>query len=83
MNQALLGAKQVHAFDRSADETIEWIQEKDAVISSETYGNDLESIQALMRKHHGFERDLAAVKEQVSLCIPNCNNSVLNFVYWL
>ncbi|CAG0913206.1 unnamed protein product [Notodromas monacha] len=62
---ALLGAKQVHAFDRSADETIEWIQEKDAVISSETYGNDLESIQALMRKHHGFERDLAAVKEQV------------------
>jgi spectrin beta len=56
----------VHAFDRSADETIEWIQEKDAVISSETYGNDLESIQALMRKHHGFERDLAAVKEQVS-----------------
>ena len=62
---ALAGAKQVHAFDRDADETIRWIIEKDAIISSEDYGQDLETIQSLARKHHGFERDLAAVKEQV------------------
>ena len=62
---ALAGAKQVHVFDRNADETISWIAEKDAVISSEDYGHDLETIQGLARIHQGFERDLAAVKEQV------------------
>ncbi|KAK8731676.1 hypothetical protein OTU49_007418 [Cherax quadricarinatus] len=63
--EALAGAKQVHVFDRNADETISWIAEKDAFISSEDYGHDLETIQGLARKHQGFERDLAAVKEQV------------------
>ena len=57
--------QQVHVFDRNADETISWISEKDAFISSEDYGHDLETIQGLARKHQGFERDLAAVKEQV------------------
>ncbi|XP_076029013.1 spectrin beta chain, non-erythrocytic 5 kst isoform X3 [Oratosquilla oratoria] len=63
--EALAGAKQVHVFDRNADETISWIAEKDAIISSEDYGHDLETIQGLARRHQGFERDLAAVKEQV------------------
>lgn len=53
--QALAGAKQVHTFDRSADETISWIHEKDTVLSSEDFGHDLESIQALVRRHEGFE----------------------------
>ena len=61
----MAGAKQVHMFDRSADETVSWISEKDAYISPEDYGNDIETIQQLVRKHHGFERDLAAIKEQV------------------
>ncbi|KAK0173670.1 hypothetical protein PV328_006832 [Microctonus aethiopoides] len=62
---ALAGAKQVHMFDRTADETISWIQEKEASLSADGYGHDLETIQALVRKHQGFETDLAAVKEQV------------------
>lgn len=67
--EALAGAKQVHVFDRTADETIAWIQEKDATLSSEGYGQDLETIQALVRKHQGFETDLAAVKEQVEAVV--------------
>ncbi|PSN40703.1 hypothetical protein C0J52_13751 [Blattella germanica] len=63
--EALAGAKQVHVFDRRADETIGWIQEKDAVLSAQGYGQDLETIQALVRQHQVFETDLAAVKEQV------------------
>lgn len=63
-------------FDRTADETIAWIQEKDATLSSEGYGQDLETIQALVRKHQGFETDLAAVKEQVCY---SCSLS-LNFL---
>lgn len=65
---ALNGAKQVHTFDRSADETIAWIHEKDSsVILDETIAmtDDLESIQAMGRTHKGFESDLAAVREQV------------------
>ncbi|KAL1471295.1 hypothetical protein MTO96_023750 [Rhipicephalus appendiculatus] len=62
---ALAGARQVHTFDRNADETISWIYEKEAVLLNEDFGHDLESIQALSRRHEGFQRDLAAVREQV------------------
>ena len=65
---ALQGAKQVHTSDRSADETIVWIYEKNssnALEVSNTPDDDLQSIQAMIRSHEGFERDLAAVREQV------------------
>ncbi|XP_017956521.1 spectrin beta chain, non-erythrocytic 1 isoform X5 [Drosophila navojoa] len=62
---ALAGAKQVHVYDRVADETISLINEKDASLISEDYGQDLESIQALGRKHQVFESELVAIKEQV------------------
>lgn len=62
---ALAGAKQVHMFDRTADETISWIIEKEAALSMDYFGNDLESIQALVRKHAATETELLAVKEQV------------------
>ncbi|KAL0275436.1 UNVERIFIED_CONTAM: hypothetical protein PYX00_003283 [Menopon gallinae] len=63
--EALAGAKQVHMFDRTADETIEWIGEKDAALTIEGFGQDLETIQAQVRKHEGFETELEAVKKQV------------------
>lgn len=77
--EALAGAKQVHTFDRSADETISWIHEKDAILSSEDYGHDLESIQALIRHHEGFERDLAAVKEQVVALVEEARRLAAQF----
>jgi spectrin beta len=66
---ALSGAKLVHVFDRNADETVTWITEKEAVLYSEDYGQDLEGVRALLRKHAGFEHDLAAVKEQVDAVV--------------
>lgn len=63
--EALAGAKQVHVYDRRADETITWISEKEANLLSEDYGQDLETIQALVRKHDVFNTELGAVKEQV------------------
>lgn len=57
----MAGAKQVHTFDRSADETISWIHEKDTVLSNEDYGQDLETIQALVRRHEGFEVSLVSI----------------------
>lgn len=67
--EALAGAKQVHVYDRMADETISWINEKETAILDEDYGQDLESIQALIRNHAVFESELAAVKNQVELVI--------------
>ena len=46
--------------------------EKDAILSSDDYGRDLASVQALRRKHEGVERDLAALNEKVSTLIPTC-----------
>ena len=45
----------MHAFVRDADDTIEWIQEKDVLVSSDNYGQNLESVRALQVKHEGFE----------------------------
>ncbi|XP_053697591.1 spectrin beta chain, non-erythrocytic 1 isoform X2 [Sabethes cyaneus] len=63
--EALAGAKQVHLFDRTADETITWINEKISAVLSEDYGHDLETIQALVRTHESFEAELGAIKEQL------------------
>jgi len=71
-----MGAKQVHVFDRTADETISWIQEKGALLAAEDYGHDLDTIQTLIQKHQGFEADLAAVKEQVNFKYKN-----IDFIY--
>lgn len=63
--EALDGAKKIHVYDRTADETITWINEKETALISEDYGQDLEEIQALVRKHEIFETELDAVHEQV------------------
>ncbi|XP_013777045.2 LOW QUALITY PROTEIN: spectrin beta chain, non-erythrocytic 1-like [Limulus polyphemus] len=77
--EALQGAKEVHAFDRSASETIGWIDEKDAMLSSEEFGHDLESVQTLVRKHERFETDLAAVKEHVQALVSEARRLCHNY----
>ncbi|KAJ8300491.1 hypothetical protein KUTeg_022010 [Tegillarca granosa] len=64
--ERLFGAHEIQRFNRDADETIVWIMEKDAILSSDDYGRDLASVQALQRKHEGVERDLAALEEKVT-----------------
>ncbi|CAI4227013.1 unnamed protein product [Auanema sp. JU1783] len=60
--EGLFGAHQVQRFNRDGDETLAWIAEKDAALSSGDYGRDLNNVQALQRKHEGTERDLAALE---------------------
>ncbi|RZC41345.1 spectrin alpha chain, non-erythrocytic 1, partial [Asbolus verrucosus] len=62
---ALGGAKQVHVFDRTAEEIISWIHEKQADLSYDTFGQDLESIQDQIRKHQALESEMKAIKEKV------------------
>lgn len=64
--EKLFGAHEIQRFNRDADETVTWIAEKDVVLSSDDYGRDLASVQALQRKHEGVERDLAALEDKVA-----------------
>lgn len=59
---------------RDADETKEWIEEKNQALNTDNYGHDLASVQALQRKHEGFERDLAALGDKVR---------TFELLYWL
>ncbi|XP_074654192.1 spectrin alpha chain-like [Tubulanus polymorphus] len=63
--EKLFGAREIQHFNRDCDETIAWINEKDVTLSSDDYGRDLQSVQALQRKHEVIERDLAALGEKV------------------
>lgn len=51
--------------DSDAEETIAWMVEKDPMLSTDDYGRDLASVQALQRKHDTLERDLNALEEKV------------------
>lgn len=63
--EALISAHQIHFYGRDTHDTLEWIKEKDTVVASEDYGHDLESVQSLLSRHNGLERDLEAISEQV------------------
>uniref|UniRef100_A0A8C4X8M7 Spectrin alpha chain, non-erythrocytic 1 n=1 Tax=Erpetoichthys calabaricus TaxID=27687 RepID=A0A8C4X8M7_ERPCA len=62
----LFGAAEVQRFNRDVDETISWIKEKEQLMASDDFGRDLASVQALLRKHEGLERDLAALGDKVN-----------------
>jgi len=59
----------VHAYVRDADDTIEWIEEKDLLMSSEDYGHDLVTVQALIVKQEGFKVTTSALKLLHYFCI--------------
>lgn len=53
--QNLQSAREVHQFDHDLDELKSWISEKEITLDSEDIGNDLFSVQALIRQHEGLE----------------------------
>merc|ERR1719495_855228 len=63
--EALAGAKMVHAFDKKIDEMLEWILEKEALLSVDVNCPDNESIQDHMQRRDGLKQDLKAISEQV------------------
>uniref|UniRef100_F1KPH2 Spectrin beta chain n=1 Tax=Ascaris suum TaxID=6253 RepID=F1KPH2_ASCSU len=71
--QALQGAIQVHKFDQDADETLGWLEEKEAhqvaVEGEDISGADLPALKQLMIKHDEFMHGVSAVEKQVGdLC---------------
>ncbi|VDK61916.1 unnamed protein product [Onchocerca ochengi] len=68
--QALQGAIQVHKFDQDADETLGWLEEKEAhqvALEDEDISRaDLPALKQLMNKYDEFMRGVAAVEKQVN-----------------
>uniref|UniRef100_A0A1I7X9F8 PH domain-containing protein n=1 Tax=Heterorhabditis bacteriophora TaxID=37862 RepID=A0A1I7X9F8_HETBA len=71
--QALAGARQVHRFDQEADQTLNWLQDKEATgvaMEREDLSHaDLIAITTQMQRHDEFVHGLKAVEKQVAeLC---------------
>ncbi|XP_069119024.1 LOW QUALITY PROTEIN: spectrin beta chain-like [Argopecten irradians] len=76
---ALAAAKQVHMYGRDADDTLDWIQEKEGLVTKDDFGHDLESVRALLSRHEGLERDLAAISEQVESITKEAERLISQF----
>ena len=63
--EALVGAKKVHSFDKKIDDTLDWILEKEALLTAEVNCQDVETIQELKEKQLGICQDVKAISEQV------------------
>ena len=77
--QLLSEAHEIHVFIRDALETLDRISEKDAVLSSEDYGRDVASVEALLRKHDGVQRDLIAVGESVAAHVAEADRLIVAY----
>ncbi|XP_045477898.1 spectrin alpha chain, non-erythrocytic 1-like [Harmonia axyridis] len=66
LNELLVGAKQVHMFDRRAEEIISWISEKEVDLCYDTNSQDSESNQDLLRKPQTFEGGLEVIEDKAN-----------------
>ncbi|XP_033621593.1 spectrin alpha chain, erythrocytic 1 [Fukomys damarensis] len=67
--ETLSSAADLQRFKRDVTEAIQWIKEKEPVLTSEDYGKDLVTSEALFHSHKGLERNLAVMEDKVKeLC---------------
>ncbi|CAH6789544.1 spectrin alpha chain, erythrocytic 1 [Phodopus roborovskii] len=65
----LSNAADLQRFKRDVTEAIQWMEEKEPLLTSEDYGKDLVSSEALFHSHKGLERNLAVMDDKVKeLC---------------
>lgn len=64
---------------RDVNEAIQWMEEKEPLLTSEDYGKDLVSSEALFHSHKRLERNLAVMDDKVSfpwhikvMCSSSC-----------
>lgn len=62
----LEGASSVELFNRTCDQTIDWMNEKMTQLDVADVGPDLKTVQALQRRHVALERELAPLAEKVT-----------------
>ncbi|XP_078592218.1 spectrin beta chain, non-erythrocytic 5-like isoform X2 [Branchiostoma floridae x Branchiostoma japonicum] len=62
----LEGASSIELFERTCDDTKEWMQEKFAALSNDDLGNSVKGVKALQRQHQNLERELGPVEDKIS-----------------
>lgn len=55
----------MHVFDRTAEEIITWIQEKERDLTYSQYVQDSDAIEQLVRKHQALETEIKAIRDKV------------------
>ncbi|GAB1285753.1 Spectrin alpha chain, erythrocytic 1 [Apodemus speciosus] len=63
--ESLSNAADLQRFKRDVNEAIQWMEEKEPQITSEDYGKDLVSSEALFHNHKRLERNLAVMDDKV------------------
>ncbi|XP_058556237.1 spectrin alpha chain, erythrocytic 1 isoform X2 [Neofelis nebulosa] len=63
--ETLANAADLQRFRRDVMEAVQWIKEKEPQLTSEDYGKDLISSEALFHSHKGLERNLAVMQDKV------------------
>ena len=53
-------------FLRQSDEVLFWINDKEAFVTAEDFGHDLEHVEVLQRKFDEFQKDMASQEYRVS-----------------
>uniref|UniRef100_A0A8D1QY73 Spectrin alpha chain, erythrocytic 1 n=2 Tax=Sus scrofa TaxID=9823 RepID=A0A8D1QY73_PIG len=67
--KSLSSVADLQRFKRDVTEAIQWIKEKEPQLTSEDYGKDLFTSEALFHSHKGLERNLAVMDDKVKeLC---------------
>nr|XP_051714443.1 spectrin alpha chain, erythrocytic 1 [Oryctolagus cuniculus] len=67
--KTLSSAADLQRFKRDVTEAVQWIKEKEPLLTSEDYGKDLITSEALFHSHKGLERNLAVMEDKVKeLC---------------
>ncbi|XP_029791714.1 spectrin alpha chain, erythrocytic 1 isoform X1 [Suricata suricatta] len=67
--ETLASAADLQRFIRDVTEAIQWIKEKKPQLTSEDYGKDLISSEALFHSHKGLQRNIAVMHDKVKeLC---------------
>eukprot|EP00069_Balaena_mysticetus_P007680 bmy_19330T0 len=61
----LSSAADLQRFKRDVTEAIQWIKEKEPQVTSEDYGKDLVSSEALFHSHKTLERNLAVMNDKI------------------
>ena len=65
-HQQLVECQRGQAFTRLADQADAWIATREGLASNEDYGDTLDGVEALLKKHGDFEKSLAAQQEKIN-----------------
>ncbi|KAL4689789.1 hypothetical protein H8959_012580 [Pygathrix nigripes] len=62
----LLQAQKLVQYLRECEDVMDWINDKEAIVTSEELGQDLEHVEVLQKKFEEFQTDMAAHEERVN-----------------